>query len=249
LGIGSFVIERERPAPRIGTAGWQIPRAVRGKFPDEGAQLERYAARLTCVEINSSFYRHHRRTTYERWAAAVPDDFRFAVKIPKEITHVGRLASCGEVLDRFLDETAGLGEKRAVVLVQLPPSFAFDAAVADGFFASLRARCGCGIACEPRHVTWFAQDADAPLHRHAIARVAADPAICAEAARPGGWDGLIYFRLHGSPRTYASAYDDAALDAVAAQLREASAERWCIFDNTAFGAATANALALRARYP
>jgi uncharacterized protein YecE (DUF72 family) len=229
---------------RVGTAAWAIPRDVRARFDEEGSRLERYARRFRCVEINSSFYRPHRPSTYARWAATVPDDFRFALKVPKEITHTRRFVDVAEPLERFLAETAELGEKRGVLLVQLPPSFAYDAALADAFFATFRARYDGLLACEPRHATWFAKNADQTLTRARVARVAADPAVMPEAGQPGGSDGFVYYRLHGSPRTYYSAYDDAALHAMAARLRAGSVPAWCIFDNTAIDAATANALDL-----
>ncbi len=234
------------PGARVGTAGWTLPRDVRDRFPPAGTQLERYAARFAGVEINSSFYRPHRPSTYARWAASVPADFRFALKLPKEITHTRRFVDCAEPLDRFLAESAALEEKRGVLLVQLPPSFAYDAGRADAFFTLLRGRHPGLLACEPRHASWFAPDADAALRAFAVARVAADPAPVPQAAAPGGWDGFAYHRLHGSPRMYYSAYDDAALRALAQRLREASAPAWCVFDNTTLGAATANALDLLA---
>ena len=228
----------------VGTAGWAIPLNVRERFAGDGSRLERYARRFRCVEINSSFYRPHRPSTYARWAASVPDDFRFALKVPKEITHTRRFVDVVEPLERFLAESAELGEKRGVLLVQLPPSFAYDAALVDAFFATFRARYDGLLACEPRHPTWFARDAEAALRRAHVARVAADPAVVPEAAVPGGWDGFVYHRLHGSPRTYYSAYDDAALRAMAERLRAATVPTWCIFDNTAIDAATANVLDL-----
>ena len=229
---------------RIGTAAWAISRDVRGRFDAEGSRLERYARRFRCVEINSSFYRPHRPATYRRWAASVPDDFRFALKVPKEITHTRRFVDVVEPLDRFLAETGELGEKRGVLLVQLPPSLAYDATLADAFFASFRARYGGLLACEPRHPTWFADDAEDMLRRAQVARVAADPAPVPAAAVPGGWPGFVYYRLHGAPRTYYSSYDDATLHAMAERLRMATVPAWCIFDNTALDAATANALDL-----
>ena len=95
-----------------------------------------------------------------------------------------------------------LGAKLAVVLAQLPPSFAFDEPVAVAFFAVLRARFAGHVAFEPRHASWFTPDAESLLLDHRIARVAADPAPAPAAAEPGGWSGLTYFRLHGSPRRY-----------------------------------------------
>ena len=96
-----------------------------------GSHLERYGAILNAVEINSSFYRPHRTATYERWAASVPEDFRFAVKVPKAITHERRLKDVGDLLDRFLSEVSGLGPKLGPLLVQLPPSLSFQAGIAD----------------------------------------------------------------------------------------------------------------------
>ncbi len=201
------------------------------------------------MEINSSFYRLHRRSTYERWAATVPVDFAFAVKVPKAITHVARLQAADELLGQFAESTAGLGTKLCVILVQLPPSLALDATIARAFFARLeRAIPGADIACEPRHASWFTADADRLLKDAQIARVAADPAIVASGGTFGGWPGLRYRRLHGSPSIYRSAYDDRALAQVAANAasRPAGAREWCIFDNTALGAATLNALSLHA---
>lgn len=72
----------------IGTAGWGIPQSSKQRFDGSSpgqTQLERYAQKLSAVEINSSFYRPHKRTTYERWAAATPPAFRFSVKLPEAL--------------------------------------------------------------------------------------------------------------------------------------------------------------------
>lgn len=236
----------------VGCAGWGLPRDHQARFPAEGTHLERYAARFPAVEINTSFHRPHRPATYARWAAAVPGSFRFSVKVPKAITHGLRLRGAGDALDAFLAEAGGLGDRLGCLLVQLPPSLHFDAAAAGEFFAALRRRTGVPAACEPRHASWFTVEADGLLAGSGIARVAADPARVPEAAEPGGAPDPVYYRLHGSPRVYYSAYDGAYLDALAARLREHSAagrRTWCIFDNTAAGAATDDALGLLARLP
>jgi uncharacterized protein YecE (DUF72 family) len=136
------------------------------------------------------------------------------------------------------------------VLVQLPPSLAFDAATAGRFFAMLRRRHDGRVACEPRHASWFTPAAQALLERHRIARVAADPALLPSAAVPGGaaTAGWRYWRWHGSPRMYYSGYGDAALRALAdVLLHQASARApaWCIFDNTAHGHAMDDAARLQ----
>jgi uncharacterized protein YecE (DUF72 family) len=100
------------------------------------------------------------------------------------------------------------------------------------------------VVCEPRHPTWFSPGAEALLVKHRVARVAADPPPATGAEQPGGWKDVAYFRLHGSPRKYWSRYADEYVQALAHTLLDAarSAEVWCIFDNTASGAALANAL-------
>lgn len=233
----------------IGTAGWSIPRASTEWFAKEGSHLARYSRVLRCAEINSSFHRPHASGTYVRWADSTPPEFRFAVKIPRTITHDQKLRRARRPLHQFLEETSGLGLKRGPLLVQLPPSLAFDARVAARFFDLLRDRHTGAVVCEPRHGSWFSAQADALLVRYEVGRVAADPAPAPGADLPGGWKGIAYFRLHGSPRKYWSAYGADYLAALARSVRAASlgADAWCVFDNTAGGAALENALELRQR--
>jgi uncharacterized protein YecE (DUF72 family) len=235
--------------PRVGTAGWSIPRDIASAFPGEGPGLQRYASRFNAAEINSTFYRSPQAGTLDRWRNATPPDFRFAVKAPRAVTHEARLVGCELRIAQFLDEIAPLGEKLGPILVQLPPSLAFDAAVAEDFFASLRARYTGRVACEPRHASWFTGEADHLLRRCGVARVAADPVRARGGEAPGGDPSLAYWRLHGSPRPYYSSYPRERLDTLEQALRSlAVAQNWCIFDNTASGAATANGLDLMHRF-
>jgi uncharacterized protein YecE (DUF72 family) len=238
---------RPRLPARIGTAGWSIPKPHAANFPQHGSHLERYAARLSAVEINSSFYRPHKPATYARWAASVPPTFRFAVKVPREITHSRKLVDIVEPLEQFLSEVVALAHTLGPLLVQLPPSLRYDPAPAETFLNTLRGRSDHQVVLEPRHPTWFTDEADALLSAFRIARVAADPAVVPRAAEPGGWPAFVYRRLHGSPRTYYSPYSAECLDATAQQMRETSTENWCIFDNTAVGEATADAISLQQR--
>lgn len=230
----------------IGTAGWSIPRQDAGRFPAQGTALERYAAVFPVGEINSSFHRSHRASTWQRWRDSVPDHFRFSVKVPKQITHQRKLEDCVAELDQFLEEVSELREKLAVLLVQLPPKHAFDPAVAAKFFTRLSAHTAAALVCEPRHLSWFNQEPDDLLQQLHVARVAADPSICDLAARPGGWRGISYWRLHGSPVIYRSSYED-RVEKYAEELRSHAAPGrpvWCIFDNTASSAGAGDALAL-----
>ena len=232
---------------RVGCAGWAIPKAHRLEFAVEGSHLERYAARFPAVEINSSFYRPHQPATYARWAESTPAGFRFSVKTPRAITHEQRLVAADVLLDVFLQEVSCLGSKLGCLLVQLPPSLAYDRPLAESFLADLRARYEGPVVIEPRHRSWFATTVSAQLLAYHVGQVAADPACVPAAAEPAGWQELIYIRLHGSPEIYYSAYDERYLDHLADRMRSYAAladEVWCIFDNTARFAATPNAIAL-----
>ncbi|MDB5889895.1 MAG: hypothetical protein JWP47_726 [Polaromonas sp.] len=264
-----------RPPIKTGCAGWSLPRAAWPAFAATGTHLQRYAGQLNATEINSSFYRPHKHETYARWAASVPEGFRFSVKLPKAITHDKRLRDCADVLDAFVAQASGLGDTWGCLLVQLPPSLAFAGDDVSSFFGALRERYGGAIVLEARHASWFTPAADAALQRWHTGRVLADPMLfdLQDAAgtinappnfinvqaptadggglmlgRPGGDRGIAYLRLHGSPRVYYSAYQPPVLDGLAARLEQAAAagaDVWCIFDNTASGAAIDNALYLK----
>ncbi len=235
--------------PKVATASWTIPGRMAAAFGEGGSVLQRYASRFDAVEINSSFYRDHRPQTYERWAATVHDDFRFAVKMPRHVTHTLRLAHAQEAVTAFVAQIRHLGHKLGPILVQLPPSLRFDIDVADGFTGMLRDRFDGSVAFEPRHASWFTAAAQSLMVERRIARVAADPPPVPQATEPAGSDELAYFRLHGSPRTYYSDYDAAFLDGLAARVaRSRTRTVWCVFDNTALGAATANALTFVAKF-
>lgn len=229
----------------VGVAGWSIRKEHTHLFASDGTHLQRYASRFDAVEINSSFYQSHKRETYEKWAKSVPAKFRFAVKAPKLLTHEECLAETGEPLAQFVHEVGGLGRKLGCVLVQLPPSLAYDPRTVETFFAAFRRRYRGPLVCEPRHPTWFTGAGDRRLDAHGVARVAADPPCAEEGGEPAASTRVIYYRLHGSPVMYHSRYDTAYLDRIAQRMRSLRRTPvWCIFDNTARGAATLNAIEL-----
>jgi uncharacterized protein YecE (DUF72 family) len=120
--------------------------------------------------------------------------------------------------------------------------------VTDAFLAGLRARHNGDVVWEPRHPTWFASEADDMLVAHRIVRVVADPPVVPQATESGGWRDLLYVRLHGAPRIYYSDYEADRLAQVAQEITQAAdtgRKVWCIFDNTALGHATGNALAVQ----
>ena len=229
----------------VGCAGWSLPREHWPAFSDEGTHLQRYASRFNAVEINSSFYRPHLPKTYARWGESVPSGFRFSLKMPKRITHELRLRQCETALEEFLEQCAPFGERLGCLLVQLPPSLSYEPSSASAFFMAVR-RCFAGnVVLEPRHASWLA--AEAMLQDLHIGRVAADPPVIDATPTCAGWQGVRYWRLHGSPRIYHSAYGPERLREFARHLDRSVADgipTWCIFDNTASGHAVADALYL-----
>jgi uncharacterized protein YecE (DUF72 family) len=226
---------------RVGTAGWSVPT---GKKEQE-THLYRYSRTLSCVEINSSFYRPHRATTWAKWAKETPPNFRFSIKAPKTVTHEEKLRNPAPLLKAFFEQIQPMHEKMGPILLQLPPSLSFDFALADDFFSLLRGLYEGEVVLEPRHATWFTTSADALLKRLAIARVAADPPKGDPiAAMPSGDTRLAYYRLHGSPRIYYSNYEDEFLTAFGTEV-ESRDNVWIIFDNTALSYAYSNALRLQ----
>lgn len=231
----------------VGTAGWSIPANISTEFPNTGFSIEKYATRFNAVEINSSFYRPHKLSTYQKWASQVPGEFSFSVKLPRNMTHNSRLQNIDNALEQFAEQVSGLGSKLGCVLVQLPPTLVFSKPNTASAFVLLRQTFTCAIVCEPRHQTWFSNEVDEFLSGTGVARAAADPALSTQAAVPGGDDQTCYYRLHGAPDMY---YSDYSVDKLQSYVRSISYQKntshvWCIFDNTASGHATTNALKMQ----
>jgi uncharacterized protein YecE (DUF72 family) len=226
---------------RIGTAGWALPTNT-----DKGeTRLHRYSRMFNCVEVNSSFYRQHRSKTWGKWAAESPNEFRFSIKAPKTITHENKLQAVEQLLRDFFEQISSLEEKTGPILFQLPPSLVFDPAIVEQFAALLRTLYKGKIAFEPRNKSWFDSAPEALFRKYRIASVAADPqAGSPAAAEPGGDTDLIYYRLHGSPHTYYSKYEDNFLTALATKVKERR-DAWIIFDNTAASNAYYDALSFQ----
>ena len=169
--------------------------------------------------------------------------------MPRTITHELKLQEPRDPLVAFLVQTDGLAEKRGPILVRLPPSLAFDASVVSRFLDVVREVYTGLMVCEPRHATWFSPAVGSLLARYEISRVAADPPPVPEAAIPAGWPRVAYFRLHGAPRKYWSPYAEHDIATLASTIGRMSIPDhvWCVFDNTASGAALENAWELHQR--
>ena len=263
----------------IGVSGWRYP-PWRGDFYPKGLvqarELEYAASRLTSVEINGSFYSLQRPSSYAKWRGQTPEDFVFAVKGGRFITHMKRLADVdGPLANFFASGPLALGPKLGPVLWQLPETFRFDAERLADFFGRLPRTTRAMAALAQRHESKLSGDrvltateADRPV-RHALEfrseTFASEEALallqehdvaCVLADTAGRWpkvdadtSDFRYVRLHGDKELYASGYGDAALDAWADKVRGWVRQKdvFVYFDNDIKGYAPHDAQALIGR--
>jgi uncharacterized protein YecE (DUF72 family) len=231
---------------RIGISGWNYA-PWRGKFypaklPHK-RELEYAAGIFKSIEINGTFYSLQRPENFAAWAEATPEDFVFAVKGSRYITHMLRLKNVRAPLANFMASgLLRLGQKLGPILWQLPPNFQFDAKRLEEFFKLLPRDTEQASALAQRHDkrvsgrAWMKTDAARPMRhcleiRHTsfvvpefidLLRAYGVALVCADTVE---WPLLmdvtadfVYCRLHGSEELYASGYDDAALDRWAARM-------------------------------
>jgi len=233
---------------RIGTSGYVYPHWKGRFYPRDLPQREwlaYYARHFDTVELNNPFCRQPERATFEKWRATVPDDFRFAVKLNRFITHIKRLNVGADSIERSYGTMAGLGPKLAVVLAQLPPKWKFAPDRLDAYL-KLVARRRRRHALEPRDASWLTPDALTFLRERNVALcligTARWPSVDAVTA------GFVYIRFHGPERLYASNYTDDMLRAWAERIRAWRAEGLDVygyFNNDVPDYAPRNALRLR----
>ena len=196
----------------VGTSGYSYP-PWKGRFyPDKlpaAKMLAFYATRFPTVEINNTFYRMPNADMLGKWSSETPDDFRFAIKSPKRITHEKKLAAAGDEVARLYEAGVALGSKLGPVLFQLPPFFKKDLAKLTEFLTVLPPNAK--AAFEFRHESWFSPDVFETLRNHNAALCIAeaeDFATPLEATASWG-----YMRLRRQD------YDDAQLASWAARIR------------------------------
>ena len=231
----------------IGTSGWVYKGWREHLYADTPVARWLYVASRTfhALEINGSFYKQISPQTYARWYAETPHDFRFALKGHRFVTHFKRLHDCAHSIDLLREQARPLGEKLAAVVWQLPSRFELDLPRLEEFVTELARWPGVRHAIELRHRSWFTREVAREL---ADARVA----VClADAPDFPMWreitTDLVYVRLHGHTRKYASSYSEHNLRAWAADVRRWTAEGREVhvyFDNDAEGHAVRNALRL-----
>jgi uncharacterized protein YecE (DUF72 family) len=216
----------------LGTSGWQY-RDWRGRFyPDRLPQaewLEHYAGSFGTVEVNNSFYRLPEAATFAAWAGRTPDDFVFAVKASRYLTHIKRLADPEDSVDLFMDRARYLGGKLGPVLLQLPPTLR---AAPDRLARTLArfSRHGAQVAVEPRHRSWQSETVHSILRDHNAALVLADRrSRRSPVVTTADW---TYVRLHEGSATPRPAYGRTALSSWATTLAGLDVvEAWVFFNN------------------
>jgi uncharacterized protein YecE (DUF72 family) len=205
------------------------------------------AATFDTLEVNGSFYVQIARDTYQRWHDQTPPGFRFAVKAHRFVTHYKRLVGVEKSIVLLRDQASGLGDKLHSVIWQLPAHIAADPPRLDRFLDMLAEWPGPRHAMELRHRSWFNDEVAGILADHGVANAMGD-APDFPMWREVTTD-LVYVRLHGHTRKYASSYSSAHIKKWADDARRWNAEGRDVhiyFDNDAEGAAVRNALCLKA---
>lgn len=204
----------------VGASGWQYD-SWRGPFyPQSVPQsrwLQHYAATFRTVEVNNTFYRLPKRTTFESWRERTPRDFVVTVKASRYLTHVRRLREPKEPVGRILEAAAGLGDKLGVVLLQLPPDMTARLDALDETLAEFPG--GIRVAVEPRHESWFTSDTRKLLERHDAALCMADrhSRPVTPIWRTASWG---YLRMHEGRGVAAPCYGRTALMSWAKRLAD-----------------------------
>jgi uncharacterized protein YecE (DUF72 family) len=227
----------------IGTSGWQYKDWARKFYPKATrGLLTYYAERFRTVEINASFYRLPSRQVFEKWARETPDDFVFAVKASRFLTHFKKLKDPEEPVSRLIESCSGLGAKLGVILVQLPGNFTRNdarlQATLEAFPNDVR------VAVEFRNETWFAPEIEQLLKRYGAALCVADRRgeLVSPVWRTTTW---WYLRLHQGEGTPLPCYRSETLKARArllAEARDDGSDQFIYFNNDTGGCALDDAI-------
>jgi uncharacterized protein YecE (DUF72 family) len=233
----------------VGTSGWSYDHWQDVLYPPDlppRARLARYVECFDTVELNASFYRWPRMSTFAGWRRRLPDGFRMSVKAPRGLTHAKRLYAPEVWVERIGRCWHELRERRGVLLVQLPPAMTRDDDRLDYFLSRLPT--WLDVAVELRHSSWHCEPVFDLLARHHAAYVVLSgarlPCELRTTAR------TVYVRLHGPDHDhlYAGSYSDADLAWWADRIQEwrgAGHEVYAYFNNDGFGHAVRNAATLR----
>lgn len=232
---------------RIGCSGWEYD-DWRGRFyPPElpkSRWLQHYATVFDTVELNGTFYRLPERETFAAWASRVPQNFLFAVKGSRFLTHMKKLKDPEEPVARLFDRMAPLEKRQGPVLYQLPPGWKVNLERLKYFLETLPA--GFQHVIEFRELSWYSHEVFDLLEEHQVALCLHDMSASASGRLRVG--PFVYVRFHGGALKYRGHYGGHRLDAWAHWLnaqRERGTDVFAYFNNDLGGHAVRDALNLR----
>jgi len=234
----------------VGTSGWHYPHWRGSFYPDRlpaRMWLEYYAERLSCVEINNSFYRPPGVSDVLSWIQRTPADFHFAIKAWRGITHRRKLRDSAPLAEEFLGPLWRLGRRLGPVLYQLPPRWRCNTDRLREFLTRLPRRRGLRYAFEFRDPDWHREEVYQLLSAHNAAFCIFE--LGGLHSPPITTADFVYVRLHGPGAAYSGRYTSRSLCRWAEQLRTWRNEGrnvWLFFDNDQAGYAAENALTLQA---
>lgn len=218
---------------RIGTSGWSY-RGWKGRFYPEDLPASQHLAfmakQFSTVEVNNTFYHLVSAEAVRTWRKAVPEDFVFACKASRFLTHMKKLKDHGPGLKRFLTPIKELKEKLGPILFQLPPRWKANADRLEEFVSHLPK--GYRFTFEFRDPTWFNDEILAILRKHNAALCLFD--IDGKQSPIEVTADFVYIRLHGPGARYKGSYDDRTLAAWARRIggwRREGRDVYCYFDN------------------
>ena len=232
----------------IGTSGWNYKHWGGPFYPADLPQkkwLEYYSESFNTVEINNSFYRLPEETTFEKWRDTVSENFIFAVKASRYITHMKKLKEPVKSLENFMKNLQGLREKTGPILFQLPGTWPLNLERLQSFLTALPS--GYRYTFEFRHASWFSDDIYQALSRHKVA-------LCFYNLRGKNTPmpitaDFIYVRMHGpGEKAYQGHYGAETLLSLAKDITAWTKERmdvYCYFNNDEKGYAVRDAMQLR----
>lgn len=232
------------PKVWIGTSGWSYEHWKNGVFYPEDwkeHQLKYYQKFFDTVELNASFYHLPKKKTFENWRELVPENFIFAVKGSRYITHIKKLKEVEEPLNRLLDRARGLEDKLGPILFQFPPSWEIKLERLKKFLKLLPE--DQRFTFEFRHPSWFCPEVYQLLSQYNAALALADTPnypLVEEITTD-----FVYIRLHGHQQLYGSEYSQKELEKWAQKVNNWGRETFVYFDNDAQGYAPKNAQELK----
>lgn len=236
----------------IGTSNVVVP-GNKASFPaayQSKSRLHYYSTLFNTVEINSSFYKTPLFTTYEKWVQEVPGDFRFSIKLARDITHAKDLKSDWAHLEKFMRTAAGTGDKKGCLLVQFPGKITLDYfSRVEQILERLTDRAPAEqwpLAVEFRHPGWYVGETRELLDEFKASLVLHDM------PKSKIWDlqtkaPFVYLRFHGEKGDYKGSYSPAFLKERAAEIRDwqkKGKDVYAYFNNT-IGDAFENARSLK----